>query len=70
MVAAYLEYLKIEWDICSSTIYNDDFLQNRTKDTCRQYACSDDPGAGDAWAEGHGGQGMIEEIYASYENEP
>jgi len=51
-------------------IYNDDFLQNRTKDTCRQYACSDDPGAGDAWQQGHGGQGMIEEIYASYENEP
>ncbi len=45
-------------------IYNDDFMQNRTQDTCKQYACSNDPGAGDAWQEGHGGQGMIAEIYA------
>ena len=51
-------------------IYNDDFMENRTRETCGQYACSDDPGAGDAWRQGHGGQGMIEEIYASYENEP
>lgn len=48
-------------------IYNEDFLANRTKDTCKQYACSDDPGAGDAWREGHGGQGMIEGFYAEYE---
>ena len=50
-------------------IYNEDFLSNRTKDTCKQYACSDDPGAGDAWQQGHGGQGMIDEFFAAYQNQ-
>lgn len=50
-------------------IYNEDFFANRTKDTCKQYACGDDPGAGDAWQEGHGGTGMIEEIFAEYATE-
>lgn len=45
-------------------VYNADYQQNRTKDTCKQYACGNEPGTGDAWQEGHGGQGMIEEIYA------
>jgi hypothetical protein len=50
-------------------IYNEDFQSNRTKDTCKQYACSDDPGAGDAWQQGHGGQGMIDEFFAAHQND-
>ncbi|MBT6179130.1 MAG: hypothetical protein HOI23_17940 [Deltaproteobacteria bacterium] len=50
-------------------VYNEDFLGNRTKDTCKQYACSDEPGTGDAWQQGHGGQGMIDEFFAAYQNE-
>ena len=50
-------------------IYNEDFFANRQEETCAQYSCSDNPGTGDPWREGHGGTNMITSVLNAYDSE-